>query len=352
MPTGDRFRNRVSELRKLRGWSQAELACRAGISRAAVSAIEISRLVPSVAAALALARVLNCSVEELFGSARPEDSQATWAWPPARVPCRYWQARIGNRTLRYPVEAIPLGLIPHDGVWSDDSSITASETAPEETLVMACCDPAANLIARKFHRISPYRLLVLGRSSGKALELLRQGLVHVAGVHLSASDSEEGNDQIIRDKLGAGTNVIRVATWEEGLAVSSHVSAKSVHSLLRSRLSWVGREPGSGARLCLDQLLQGKNSPRRIAYDHRGVAESIRCGWADVGVCHRLTCEEAGLRFLPVRSESYDLCYRAQDESNPRIQALVRVIQSASYRRILSELPGFTCRDTGSLSVL
>jgi DNA-binding XRE family transcriptional regulator len=46
------------------------LAERVGISRAAVSAIEGERLSPSVATALALAEVFECSVEELFGHAR------------------------------------------------------------------------------------------------------------------------------------------------------------------------------------------------------------------------------------------------------------------------------------------
>lgn len=59
--------NCVKPLRIARGWSQAELAQRAGVSHAAVSAIEGQRLVPSVPAALA--RVLESSVEELFGSA-------------------------------------------------------------------------------------------------------------------------------------------------------------------------------------------------------------------------------------------------------------------------------------------
>ena len=47
----------------------------AGISRAAVSAIEIKRIVPSVAAALALASCLGSTVEQLFGPApRPPDT--------------------------------------------------------------------------------------------------------------------------------------------------------------------------------------------------------------------------------------------------------------------------------------
>jgi len=52
--------NPVLTRRVAREWSQADLAARAGISRAAVSAIEGERLSPSVATALALAAVLEC----------------------------------------------------------------------------------------------------------------------------------------------------------------------------------------------------------------------------------------------------------------------------------------------------
>jgi DNA-binding XRE family transcriptional regulator len=62
--------NSVVRRRLALRWTQAKLAERAGISRAAVSAIEGERLSPSVATALALAVVFECSVEELFG--RPE----------------------------------------------------------------------------------------------------------------------------------------------------------------------------------------------------------------------------------------------------------------------------------------
>jgi putative transcriptional regulator len=57
----------VARRRAACGWSQAELARRADIARASVSAIERGRLSPSVATALALARAFKCSVEELFG---------------------------------------------------------------------------------------------------------------------------------------------------------------------------------------------------------------------------------------------------------------------------------------------
>ena len=68
------------------------MAERAGISRAAVSAIEVNRLVPSVTAALALAKALGCAVEDLFSFDPYEQAQPEWAWPPTRTPSRYWRA--------------------------------------------------------------------------------------------------------------------------------------------------------------------------------------------------------------------------------------------------------------------
>src|SRR5262249_57040753 len=94
-----------------RGWSQAELAQRPGISRTAVSAIEVERLVPSVAAALALAAALGCTVEDLFGAAG-RSADPVWAWPPGRTPCRYWQAQARGAVLPFPVEAHPPGVVP------------------------------------------------------------------------------------------------------------------------------------------------------------------------------------------------------------------------------------------------
>src|SRR5260221_1685254 len=95
---GPALQNNVKALRLARGWSQAELAQRAGISRAAVSAIEIERLVPSVAAALSLAGAFGCRVDGLFSLNGGSDAKPVWAWPPGGESCRFWHAEIGGAT--------------------------------------------------------------------------------------------------------------------------------------------------------------------------------------------------------------------------------------------------------------
>lgn len=341
--------NFVRDQRTRRGWSQDDVARRSGLSRAGVSAIETGRLVPSAAAALSLAAAFGCRVEELFRLRRPEPAAPAWAWAPRREPCRYWTAEVGGVVRVYPAESIPLGVVPHDGI-AHTGALKVSETVdPERTLVMACCDPAVGLLAAELARTAGIRLLAFQRPSRAALTLLGQGLVHVAGIHLSRSDEQEGNAEVVRTELGPGYTLLQVAHWEEGIALAPGLDVSSVRSAVGSDLRWIGREEGSGAGQCLNEILAGRRHPKRIASDHRAVAEAVRGGWADAGVCLRLASEEAGLDFLGVRHEAYDLCFPTRWEGDPRLRALVQAIRSPNYRRSLGELPGYDSTAAGSL---
>lgn len=337
----EKLPNQVKSLRMERGWSQSELARRAGISRTAISAIEIQRLVPSVAAALALAQAFGSPVEDLFGVRAPSFQEPVWAWPAGTDPCRFWEAEVHGQTRLYPAEAATFGAPVHDGICENHRLRRHRIALPEHTLVMASCDPAAALLAAEYARVTPHRLLIVPRSSREALALLGKGLIHLAGVHLSKASARKGNRRVVRDMLGEGFELIPVARWDEGIAIGKGRPATTIKEATRSTSRWVGREVGSGARECLDELLEGRAAPRKMARDHRGVVEAIRCGWADYGVCVRLVAEEARLQFLSVRQEAYDLVHRTDDVTEPRIQSLLSVIRSLRYRELLSELPGY-----------
>src|SRR5205823_971171 len=150
---------------------------------------------------------------------------------------------------------------------------------------------------------------------------LRDGRVHAAGVHLSAG--RRGNGRAVGKALGKPASLLRLARWDEGVAFAAGERVNSLESALRKRLEWVGREPGSGARQCLDELPGRRRTPSHVACDHRGVASALRSGWAQAGVCLRLVSEEAGLPFFSVRIENYDLCFSKSSENDPRIRALV-----------------------------
>lgn len=343
----------LRERRIAAGWSQDELAAKAGLSRPAVSAIETSRVVPSVAAALALAAVFGCTVEDLFRCERPgRDGTRQWAWPPAADPVSFWEATVGERTLLYPFEPTLVGIVPTDGRRDGAGETRRPAFDPQRTLVVASCDPAIGLLAAELRGTASLRLLPVVRSSRKALELLGRDLVHVAGLHLQGSDDAGANERVVREMLGGGFTLVHVSRWQEGVALRAERRFRTVEQVLRAKLRWVGREEGSGARRCLDALLGGRARPvgyDYIAHDHTGVGETLRSGWAQAGICLRLVAEMNGLDFLPVQQEDYDFCYRSDREDDPRIQALLAVVGSRSYRRQLGDLPGYDSAQAGAL---
>jgi molybdate-binding protein/DNA-binding XRE family transcriptional regulator len=341
------LQNQVRAYRMARGWSQEQLAERAAISRAGVSAIEMGRLVPSATAVLALATALECRVEDLFSLVAEGQNTGEWAWEPVGAPCRYWHATVAGRKLLYPVEPTCMPLA-HEGLFHQGRFENRGRVPASEILVVASCDPAVGLLANEYHRLSGLHILALQRPSREALSLLARGLVHVAGVHLERRGQRGCNAAAAREVLGEAFFLLRTAYWQEGLAVASSRRVRSVQMAVDGRLRWVGREPGSAAGELQQELLSGR-APKHVARGHRNVAEAVRAGWADVGICVRLVSEEAGLDFLTVRDETCDLCFPAQGSGDRRVQALVETVQSPAYRTLIRDLPGYDAAETGEL---
>jgi putative transcriptional regulator len=68
------MKNRLRVLRAERGWSQAELGGRIGVSRQAVNAIETGKHDPSLPLAFRLARLFGMNIEEIFDDGEPQES--------------------------------------------------------------------------------------------------------------------------------------------------------------------------------------------------------------------------------------------------------------------------------------
>ena len=296
--------------------------------------------------------MFECSVEELFGRrTTPVSTGPDWAWLPRAETCRYWEANVNSRRRLYPVEAVTLNPTPHDGVWQN-GVLHDNGSAAEDTLVMASCDPAAGLLAAEYARMSGFRLLVFPRGGRNALELLRQRLVHVAGLHYSTDEHPERNVEMVRTQFDGDCQLLRLTQWETGIALAPDNHSRSAQSVARRSLRWAARESGSAARECLEALLGSRRFSGREVNGHAAVAEAVRAGWAEAGVCVRFSANEAGLNFLPVRTEALDLCFASGLQHDPRIQALVRLLCSRSYRRLISELPGYDARHTGESATI
>ncbi len=60
------MQNTIRELRTARGWTQADLAERLGVSRQTVNSLEKGRYDPSLPLAFAISRVLERPIEAIF----------------------------------------------------------------------------------------------------------------------------------------------------------------------------------------------------------------------------------------------------------------------------------------------
>lgn len=58
--------NSIKAAREARGWTQADLAERVGVTRKTINTVENNVFIPSTIVALKIARAFGSSVEELF----------------------------------------------------------------------------------------------------------------------------------------------------------------------------------------------------------------------------------------------------------------------------------------------
>jgi molybdate-binding protein len=163
-----------------------------------------------------------------------------------------------------------------------------------------------------------------------------------------------------REFPGEEFTVVTFARWEEGLVVATGnpKRLRKVEDLARKNVTFVNREPGSGSRALLDQLLKKAGIAKgavkgypRVAYGHLAAAYAVVSGDADVCLATRSAAQTFGLDFLPLHSERYDLVLRRRTLDIPSVQTFLDVLQRAALRRQLEVLAGYDTSHTGSLLV-
>ncbi len=377
------FSNHLASVRTKQGFSQSELAKRAGITRQAVSAIESNLYLPTTAVALRLAAVLTCRVEDLFSLAKAEDIiEGTLIGQLPRIetrtqPIRVKVSTVGKRTVVRPVADLGEQLsfaIPADGYITDahhkpsDATVRVTLSRDREVIQqeisVAGCDPAIFLAGEHLRRQKD-QTTVVGWPMGSmaALQALQRGEVHVAGLHLFDPMTGESNIPFLRRHLkGSAYEVVTFATWEEGFLVrpGNPLSIRTAADLAEPAVTLVNREEGSGARLLLDQRLRASGvEPTqvrgydRIVSSHFEVARAIDGRQADVGIGIRSAAQLFGLDFVPLQTARYDLVVpKPYLKFHPTLAHLFEAIVSGPFRHEIEALGGYDTTETGKVHAL
>ena len=79
------------------------------------------------------------------------------------------------------------------------------------------------------------------------------------------------------------------------------------------------------------------------------IAQSVRTGRADCGIATRAVALSAGLGFVPLTWERFDLALRQRDYFLPGPQALFGFLRTAAFRDRAAELKGYDVAETGQV---
>lgn len=359
----------LRHVRERRGITAAELARMSGISRQSVYQIEDGGFVPNTAVALRLARVLQVSVEDLFAAEEEETESPVSAVGLEAEGLARGQAvklcRVGEQLTAVPISYVPAYLPAADGVVEACSKKRVKVVGPRpaddgKRLLIAGCDPALSLLSDQLRGVG-IEVVAAPASSRKALEWLKQGKVHAAGLHLRDAASGEYNLPIIRRVLpNTPVRVVTFAAWEQGIVIApgNPKTIRSVADLGGGRVSVMNREKGSGGRELLDAALRAQGiAPETVrGYDseargHLAAAYAVASGLADCCIAARSAARCLGLQFIPLAAERFDLCFAATALELPAGRAVLDSLQRARSRGVLSKVAGYDTAETGRVLV-
>ncbi|MBW2363236.1 MAG: helix-turn-helix domain-containing protein [Deltaproteobacteria bacterium] len=331
-----------SEARRLRerrvesGLTQAQLAARAGVSRALVSAIEAGRNLPRIDAALALARALDTTAEQLFGGRGSEPVDAISGEPPEPgAPVRV--GLVGNRL----VTSVPRH---GDEGWDAVDGI-AGELGPDllqrggASVVMAGCEPGLTLLERML-RDRGTRAVSIASSNATALAALSAGRLHAAAVHFAAGESPSFESApLLRVHLGR---------WQVGLAAPHGARRRWWESALGGRVAVIQREPGAAAQEAFLRAVRARkgdiDGPRvggHLAASRRALESGLPA------VTIEPAAAAVGAAFHPLELHDVELWLPAERAADPGVARLLDALSSAAFRQTLQCVGGYDLSDIG-----
>jgi putative molybdopterin biosynthesis protein len=207
-------------------------------------------------------------------------------------------------------------------------------------------------------------LASLPEGSEEGLRRLTQSEVMVAAIHLHRldGDDETANLDAVADAAGLYDAVVLSFTRrEQGILVApgNPLGLSDMASIATSRARIAQRPAGAGAQLLLLALLARSG----IGLDELklakpafptgpDIAQAIRAGRIDCGIATQSVARTAGLDFLPLTWERFDLVLRQRDYFMKGPQALFDFMREAGFRDRAAELGGYDVSDTGAVRLV
>ncbi len=188
-----------------------------------------------------------------------------------------------------------------------------------------------------------YRVKMVPVGSTGGITAVGRGEADVAGIHLMDPETGEYN----RPFLPPGVRLLSGYRRRQGLVFRSgevawaELDAEALAAVLREGPHrMVNRNPGSGTRVLIDQLLGGWRPEGYLhqARTHHSVAAAVEQGRADWGVTLDTVAGRAGLEFRFLLDEQYDFAVPESRWERPAVVALRELLEDPTIIAELLEL--------------
>ncbi len=213
-------------------------------------------------------------------------------------------------------------------------------------------------------RESGSRLASLPEGSEAGLQRLVNGEVVAAAIHLHRLDGDDDTANADALSHAAGLHdavLIGFARREQGLIVGAGnpLRLDGVAAVASKRARLALRPPGAGAQLLLLSLLAQAGltldalaTVRPDCPTGPDIAQAVRAGRADCGIATRSVAHVAGLGFVPLVWERFDLALRQRDYFLPGPQALFNFLRAEAFHARGHELTGYDTREAGAVRMV
>jgi len=301
------------------------------------------------------AQTLGCSYRYVWGSLRKWEkslgepliswSQGRKARPTEFAERLLWAERRARTRMQPHIEALRSSLAR---VLAD-----ARDERCQLLSVRASHDLALPVLQRHLAETVNLHLEIGFRGSVEALRALNDRQCLIAGFHVPAlRGAAPVFSRAIKPLLTPSQHkLIACSRRMQGLMVrKEHATrVRTFPDVLRQRLRFANRQPGSGTRMLVDHLLQ-EHSIRpaslagaldHIEQTHVAVALCVASGVADAGIGVEAAALEFGLHFVPLVEENYFLACLNPSIDHPAVQRLRAALAGERWRQILGNLPGY-----------
>ena len=213
-------------------------------------------------------------------------------------------------------------------------------------------------------RESGSQLASLPEGSEAGLSRLARGEVTAAAIHLHRLDGDDdrANPDAVAHAPGLHDAVlIAFARREQGLVVAqgNPLALRDLAGIAAQHARLALRPQGAGAQLLLIALvaraglaLGALATVEPVCPTGPDIAQAVRADRADCGIATRSVAQAAGLTFVPVVWERFDLALRQRDYFLPGPQALFKFLRTAAFRERSAELAGYDVSEAGEVRLV